>query len=85
MCPSYVVYFSTARLINRKKKKKITLASYDDGLRPGDVYHPDYQLGCPAYLDFSQYHSAIFYFFLCFMRWCGSWLLERLPRMRNIW
>jgi len=28
-------------------------ASYDDGLRPGDVFHPDYQHGRPAYFDIS--------------------------------
>ena len=28
-------------------------ASYDDGLRPGDVFHPDFQHGRPAYFDVS--------------------------------
>ena len=28
-------------------------ASYDDGLRPGDVIHPDFQHGRPAYFDVS--------------------------------
>jgi len=28
-------------------------ASYDDGLRPGDVFHPDFQHGRPAYFDIS--------------------------------
>jgi len=28
-------------------------ASYDDGLCPGDVFHPDYQHGCPAYFTIS--------------------------------
>ena len=28
-------------------------ASYDDGLRPSHVFHPDYQHGCPAYFDIS--------------------------------
>ena len=28
-------------------------ASYDDGLRPGDVFHPDFQHGHPAYFDVS--------------------------------
>ena len=27
--------------------------SYDDGLRPGDVFHPDFQHGRPAYFDVS--------------------------------
>ena len=28
-------------------------ASYDDGLRPGNVFHPNFQHGCPAYFDVS--------------------------------
>ena len=28
-------------------------ASYDDGLRPGNVFHPDFQHGRPAYFDVS--------------------------------
>ena len=28
-------------------------ASYDDGLYPGDVFHPDFQHGCSAYFDIS--------------------------------
>ena len=27
--------------------------SYEDHPRPGDVYHPDFQHGCPAYFDVS--------------------------------
>ena len=28
-------------------------ASFDDSSRPGDIFHPDYQLGHPAYFDVS--------------------------------
>jgi len=27
--------------------------SHSDGLRPGDVFHPDFQHGCSAYFDIS--------------------------------
>ena len=27
--------------------------SYNDALRPGDVFHPDFQHGCSAYFDSS--------------------------------
>ena len=28
-------------------------ASFDDSSRPGDIFHPDYQLGHPSYFDVS--------------------------------
>jgi len=28
-------------------------ASFDDNSCPGDIFHPDYQYGCPAYFNVS--------------------------------
>ena len=32
--------------------------SYEDNSRPGDVYHPDFQHGCPAYFDVSVHSTT---------------------------
>ena len=33
-------------------------ASYNDGLRPGDIFHPDFQNGRPAYFDVSIHSTT---------------------------
>ena len=54
--------------------------SYDDGSRPGDVFHPD---GYSAFFDISECSTALFLHLLHVLGW--QLLLGRLPRMRNIW
>ena len=33
-------------------------ASFDDSSCPGDLFHPDYQLGHPAYFDVSVWSTT---------------------------
>jgi len=58
--------------------KEQRAASYDDGLRPGDFFHPNYQHGRLACFDISV---AVQFSHLLF----PPLLHERLPRIRSIW
>ena len=61
-------------------------ASYNDGLRPGDIFHPDFQNGRSACFDVSIC-STTQPAYISSSTSCAGWLLqlESWPRMRNIW
>jgi len=58
-------------------------ASFDENLRPGDIFHPDFQCGHLAYFDVSVCSTTQPPPLLPLLGWLLQ--LERWLRMRSIW
>ena len=51
-------------------------AYFDGSSRPGDIFHPDYQLGCPAYFNVSVHNTTQPAHNISSSTSCAEWLLQ---------